>query len=179
MPLDALLERYGPRLRVPTEEQVQARESLHHRLRVTDDYLRVYLSGALSLDLAKDLRVDPASNGDVPAWVGDVAAWGLAEPVDVDDEMPAVLSSVFYRVGETYGGSWLVQISRGGHRGKLAIIPDYALASFEAKECAVPDEPIADDEAADAYLAELEEQNVLQIHDLTLEQFIELRVTHA
>ena len=131
------------------------------------------------MDLAENLRVEPATKNDVPAWVRDVAAWGLAEPVDIDDEMPGVLNSVFYRVGQTYGGSWLVQLSRGAQRGKLATIPDYALASFEAKECSVPEEPIADDEAADAYLAELEAQNVLQIHDLTLEQFVALRVASA
>jgi hypothetical protein len=36
MPLDELLERHGARLRAPTEEQMQDREPLHHRLGVTE-----------------------------------------------------------------------------------------------------------------------------------------------
>ena len=179
MSLDSLLIPFRDLFTAPTVDEVAERAPLHERLRVTDDYLRVYQTGMLGLDLAQELPVDDAKKSEVPRWAWDISIWGRADAVDVDGEFPAVLGSVFYLIGATYSGSCIVQVSRGSHRGKLATIPDAATGSYKYKECSVPKAAIEDDAAADAYLAQIESENVFRLRPLTLEQFAELRLANA
>ncbi len=171
MELHTLLEPYRDRLQLPQTEPDPT-------LRVTDDYLEVLRSGVLSLDLAADLSVDPSKRDAVPFWARDIATVHAAEAVEAE-ELPAVLGSVFYKVGETYGGSYVVQINRGTRLGKLATIPDHALPSFECGEVPVPDAPIDDDRAADTYLEALEQAGGIRPHDTDLLGFVRLRLQSA
>lgn len=174
MSLTALLAPYQDKLTAPTDEEIAARAALHERLRVTDDYMRVYRSGALSLDLAQDIG---APGDEVPRWASNISVLGRAEDPAIED-MPETLASVFYFLGSDYGGGFVFQISRGKWRGRLAGIEDSYVESFEYGEVDVPDAPITDDEAADAYLEGLR-KSVLSIYDLDLEQFLTLRLQHA
>lgn len=164
----------------PSAEEIVSRQELHNRLRVTQDYMRVYLTGLLgSFDLGELLPVDSAKKDAVPFWANDICYWGEAAPVDDEEEMPEVLNSVFYKVASTYGGSTIVQISRGTHRGKLATIPDTAIMSFSFGECSVPSAPLETDEDADSYLDKIQKENVLCLRELTLEQFAQLRLDNT
>ncbi|MCA9609022.1 MAG: hypothetical protein KC619_25650 [Myxococcales bacterium] len=172
MTLQSLLEPYRDRLSVP--ERSEAEDQLH----VTADYLEVHASGALGLDVAQDLPVDASLRDQVPFWARDVSILARATAVE-REELPAVLDSVFYLVGATYGGGLLVQISRGARRGKLGTIPDSAIPSFELGEVPVPPSPIDDDHAADTYLEELQRGGGIRLHDLDLLGFLDLRLRSA
>lgn len=82
-----------------------------------------------------------------------------------------------YLVGATCGGGLVMQISRGPHRSKLISIEDSYIEAFECREVPVPDSPIEDDAAADAYLESLVQQGAISIHDLNLQQLVEVRAS--
>lgn len=176
MSFKELLAPYQDRLEVPSPEEVAARAELHERFNVTDDYMAVYLSGALSLDLSGDIGA-PSADAELPFWTTDISMLGKAEDPAIED-MPETLASVFYYLGDDSGGGFIFQISRGKWRGCLASIADSYIESFEYGEVDVPDAPITTDEAADAYLAGLR-QSILSIRDLNLQEFFELRLRHA
>jgi photosystem II stability/assembly factor-like uncharacterized protein len=160
----------------PTDAQLAARADDHARLRVTDDYLEVLRTGILDLDLANDLPLSKTGKDAVPYWVSDVSYVGRAsDPEDFVEPM----SSLFYEVGATYGGSMVVQISRGRHRGKLAIVEDSALGAFEYASEYLPTEPVQDDATADRILDTLGEHDLLGILDLDLRAFLALRLQHV
>lgn len=171
MDLKALLEPYRGRLQAPEQDPDAC-------LRVTEDYLEVFRAGVLGLELGTDLAVDPSKRDALPFWARDVSCVHAADAVENED-LPAVLGSVFYKVGETYGGGYVVQLNRGSRCGKLATIPDSALPSFEFGEVPVPEGPIEDDRAADDYLEALQQAGGIRLHDLDLRGFVELRLRNA
>ncbi len=177
MLLDNLLTPYRAQLSPPTEDERTARAPIHTTLRVTDDYLRVYAAGVLALDLAQDLPVAADKKDLIPRWAWDISVWDAANMLDEDDELPVVLNSVMYLVASTYGGKYITQISRGTHRGKLALIEN--ASAFQFKECTVPAAPIEDDAAADAYLAQISSERVFRILPSTYEEFVALRLMNA
>jgi|GEM_PF-6278678 len=176
MSFKELLASYQDKLTVPSPEEVAERAALHERLNVTEDYMEVYLSGALSLDLLSDIGA-PGADADLPRWTTDISMLGKAEDPAIED-MPETLASVFYYLGDSSGGGFIFQISRGKWRGCLASISDSHIESFEYGEVDVPGEPITSDEDADAYLEGLR-KSVLSIYELNLKQLFELRLGNA
>ena len=178
MTFEELLTPYNDKLNVPSAEEINARSPLHKRLRVTNDYMEVYQSGALSLDIS---RVIPPFDDDAAplelASLQDISFVGPAEDPSIED-MPEYLSSFFYLIGSDYGGGFLFQISRGTYRGQLASIEDSHIECFKFKEVDVPNGPVSDDEEANRYI-ETWTRNILSIKSVNLKQFFEARIRYT
>jgi hypothetical protein len=173
MSFSDLLVEHDLDLEPPSDEAIAERADLHERLHVTDDYLTVYRTGLLPIDLGCDLPPDREA---LRGWEADVSILGRASS---PEDMKPVVSSVFYGLGTTYGGGMVVQIARGTYRGRLATIEDSALGAFEYGEVPLPDAPVTDDAEADRWVKAWVDAHVLSLRELDLVTFLERRLQHV
>lgn len=116
--IEGVLEAHQAQLAIPTEAEVKAhRAALPH---ASEDYFRVYQTGALSLGFFSDFAPGAdAPTGPLRELTGLFTAHSAADELDEDAR---ALDPYFYVVGAYPDGSAVVLYNQGKHAGRVGLI---------------------------------------------------------
>lgn len=165
--IEGILESHLEYLAVPTEKDVE-----EHRAELPyacDDYFDVYRTGALSIGDFNDFGrfYEEMKDDELSELTG---AYIASSAEDLIDESGAALDPYFYIFGSLYDGSAVIQYNQGVHAGRIGVI-DHG-PSYEMKDHIVEGD-------ADATIAAwLEESLIEPPSDLTLSEYLRLRLLH-
>jgi len=117
--IEGILEAHVEQLDMPTaESEKEQRAAFPH---ATEDYFRVYRTGALSIGFLQDFA--PMATR-VDGELGEMKALFVASRAQdtLLDEDAAALDAIFYVLGELPDGSAVVQYNNGKYAGRIGVI---------------------------------------------------------
>lgn len=155
------LRPYLPLLHPAPGADLHAPSTLH----ACADYTEALALGLMHSDLDHVMPVTWKKGDNVPELAATIRLLRCAHSC-VDEGIAPEYQDIFYVVGHAKSGL-IVQLCAGADRGKLALIPDAALAT------------LATHSAARSTVEALSEAGLLQRSSITLADYIELRATRS